>query len=268
MFNRTILVQTKDDFKNQILNSLTYVDTTPAVNQFTYEDTQKCVKINANRGSFRIALGSVNIGDVICLECELYSISGVLPHYSLDFSNTGIGNYELDTSDLEYVDGAGQWEKVKFKYVVKANAKFSSAVIGLATGEVGVYKLRNVKVSLSSTANLDTISTSYVIKHDNGVMEQFMKVTFSDINVNSAWGGIYGTIDYEMPDFPESFLNDNIVVTVSCFGNMGSAYPSSMLLANRYAPNKTNMGAVTFSRGSTGTSLSTQVHVHAIGRWR
>lgn len=268
MYNRTILVQSIEDFKNQILNSLTYVSGTPSVNQFTYENAQGCVNVNANRGSFRISLGSVNVGDIICLECDLYSISGVLPHYSLDFSDTGVEYYGNDTSGLEYIDETGQWQKVKFKYVVKANSKFSSAVIGLATGEVGVYKLRNVKISISTTSNMDTVSSSYVIKHDNGVMEQFMKVTFDGVNVNSGWGGIYGTIDYTMPNFPEAFLNDDVVVTVSCFGNMGSSYPSSMLLANRYAPNRTNMGAVTFSRGSTGTGLSTQVHVHAIGRWR
>lgn len=267
MYNRTILVQRKEDFQNQILNSLTYVDTTPAVNQFTWEDTQQCVKVNANRGSFRISLGSVNIGDIVCVECDLYSISGILPHYSLDFSDVGVEYYGNDTSGLEYIDGAGQWEKVKFKYVVKSNSKYSSVVIGLATGEVGVYKLRNVKISISTSRNMNNIYDKFIIKHENGVMEQHFKADLT-VDVNSAWGSMYGGADYNLPNFPETFLNDNVICTMNVYGDMGSDYPVSVLIANRNTPTKTNAGKVTFFRGTSQTGIKVAVHVHAIGRWR
>ena len=71
MSNHSVVVQNLESFKNQILQGITYSESTPTSGQFTWDTTQRCVHVvTDNRGSFRIPLPKVNIGDTIKIQFE------------------------------------------------------------------------------------------------------------------------------------------------------------------------------------------------------
>lgn len=149
MHRRVISAVEKEDFLKVYQQSITYVDGEPAPNQWTYDSTIKAAKVNANRGYFRFYLGQCYAGDKINIKAEVYNISGVKVHASVDFSNSGY-NSELGTSGLNHTTKYNDWEIINFDYILPKDAKFVSVVIGLSMGEVGQYYLKNVVITVDS----------------------------------------------------------------------------------------------------------------------
>lgn len=152
MHHRVLSAVTKEDFKIVKQESLEYVDVEPDVNQWTYDNAIKAVKANANRGYFRFYLGRVAVGDVINVRAEVYSVEGVKVHASVDLSDYGWG-FEKGSSGLVNAKQLGEWELIDFDYQVNTDANFASAVIGLSTGEIGQYFLKNVVITVKSLLN-------------------------------------------------------------------------------------------------------------------
>lgn len=262
MSNHSIVVQNLESFKNQILQGITYSESTPTSGQFTWDNTQRCVHVvTDNRGSFRIPLPKVNIGDIIKIQFECLQLSGSTVHYSVDYGNESFERYEK-TTGLSYINPVG-WNRINATFVSTSDSLYPSCVIGLSTGEAGSYKLRNIKIDIESSRNTDTIeNNSYIIMHDNGLMEQYYRTT-KTININGAWGQIFGSDSIALPDFKQVFSKDSVICNI----NVYSKNNSSLIMGNKTPPTRSNPGSICLFRGTAQDNLEVEIHVHAIGKW-
>jgi hypothetical protein len=149
MHHRVISAVTKEEFQGTEQQSLTYVDGEPGVNQWTFDTTIKAVKANANRGYFRFHLGRVALGDKINVKAEVYNIEGVKVHASVDYSDSGY-NANKGTTGLVNTKSTADWEQINIDFYANMDALYASCVIGLSTGEVGKYYLKNVVITVTT----------------------------------------------------------------------------------------------------------------------
>lgn len=257
-----------NDYKyNAIKSGIIFTENSDiTVGQFRWDGTFKCVEVNANKGYFRVPLGTTTIGDIIHVKCELLSDSGVNPHISIDGSNSWEQGFEDYTSGVESISTSGGWETVELTFTIPKNLKYTSAVVGLSTGEVGIYKLRNLEITVNTKISRNIVGTNYIIKkYDNGVMDIDYKTTLTGVNITDAWGQLFGCgKSYPLPDFPEKFREDIPFVQITGYATTGE----TMMTAQRTVPTATNPGSIEFIRATTGTNLTIDVHVHASGRYR
>lgn len=255
----------KEEFQNCITRDLTYTEgVAPNVNQYIWNDNGKYVHANCNRGYFRIALGEIGIGDKIKVQAEIMCVSGIKPHFSIDYSNQSYVGTNFDTSGLESINSSGVWETITFNFISKNNSKYTSCVIGLSQGEIGEYKLRNVVITVDSKySNSDIYSNSSIIRYDNGLMEINMTQRLNNVEIKGAWGQIFGSETYNLSNYPVEFTEPP-TVQVSVFNTEDWSFMSSL----KSLPTKTSPGKIIFFRGTaTTTPLSFDIHIRAIGRW-
>ena len=255
----------KEEFQNCLTRDLSYVSgTTPDVNQYVWIDNGEYVYANCNRGYFRVPLGDIGIGDKIKIQAEIMCISGVKPHFSIDYSNESYIGAIFDSSGLESIKSEGVWETITLNFISKNNAKYLSCVIGLSQDEVGQYKLRNVNIVIDTKySNTDIVDSSSVIKHDNGLMEINMVQRLSGVSISGAWGQIFGSDTYTLGNFPENF-KETPNVQISIY----SPDDWSFMWCSKSSPTVSNPGKICFFRAlATTTNLNFDVHIRAIGRW-
>ena len=147
----------------------------------------------------------------------------------------------------------------------------------MSTDEAGSYKLRNIKIDIESSRNTDIIeNNSYIIMHDNGLMEQYYRTT-KTININGAWGQIFGSDSSfgmqglrmdrvekpETQDFKQVFSRDSVICNI----NVYSKNNSSLIMGNKTPPTRSNPGSICLFRGTAQDNLEVEIHVHAIGKW-
>ena len=131
---------------------------TPSDNQWTF-NSNKEIHIKDSSTSLTGVLSErvygLVVGDIIEIDCEVFSISGVLPKIAID-SNVKVGI--LNTDGYSYPQNV--WKRMSVKYVVQENAEYHSIKIGTFTLDVSDFKIRNVRIKvLSQTSVFSELST-------------------------------------------------------------------------------------------------------------
>lgn len=271
MYRRVVSAIELADFQATEQQSLTYVAGEPASNQWTYDATMKAVKANADRGYFRFYLGQVAFGDKINIKADVYNISGIKTHASVDFSDTSYNFSETKgTSGLYNTSKLEDWEQININYVADMDSLYTSVVIGLSTGKVGQYYLKNVVITVQSvypgissiTAAVTGTDTSRVVKYSDGRMEISMRAILTNVDVSGAWGAIFGSAQLALPNFPVPFIEIPIVsITPS---TVGQSFMSELVVQ----PTITNPGYLSLFRGTAATINTLWVDIIAKGRWK
>ena len=153
-------LNTKNDFLNhiskgglEIKNNFVVDAEQIAENSCSFNDTYKAFRINDQsnslKGCFAVRLGYVLPGDVVEMEAEVYNISGQGCTFAGDiFSNDAYTT--LKTSTLQYATPTSEgFQKVKVKMTVENDGWFESNV-GVYTGAVGDYYIRNLLIKLET----------------------------------------------------------------------------------------------------------------------
>jgi hypothetical protein len=265
MYKRGYSVITLEDFKNQEQTGITYTSGEPSVGQWTYDDTIKGVKVNANRGYFRVHLGKCAIGDIINVKAEVFNISGVKFHTSVDYHLSGS---MVGTSYLVHTQKIGDWEIVDVDFHVFKENDDTSIVLGLSSGEVGQYLLKNVTIIVDSAIAESPIlyggsGNSRWIKYPDGMMITYQKVDLGTIDVNLPWGNVFNSGIKTVPNFPASFIS----VPAVSYSWTNAGY--SLLLCIQGPHTTTKAANVEFTRGTAQTGVpNVVVDIIAIGRWK
>ena len=104
------------------------------------------------------------------------------------------------------------------------------------------------------------------MKFSDGTLICTNTVSFSNINTDYTWGGLYTNVNYPVviPNYPVSFIDvPNITFSLrKCSGSL-------LLLSDpSYASTKISPGRVQICRPTTATGLSGEISFIAIGRWK
>lgn len=126
-----------------------YVDITPATNQFTYLTNLEAIHLNSglDKGHFfNFTTSSLKIGDVIEVEVELAYVAG--DKGKIVIINTADAN---DYTQILSTNSTEQFKKLKTRFVVKKNNATYRISVGISNGTAGEIKIRGFKVKTYSS---------------------------------------------------------------------------------------------------------------------
>ncbi len=134
---------------------------TPADNEWCFNSKKEVHVKDASASVFGALSRSFNwlqIGDIIEIKCEVYSVSGVLPKIAIDgvggISNPGLVN----TAGYTYTSGT--WVPITLKYIIQKLSNSYHVLLGTFTADTGEYKIRNLSIKISTNTNINFDLTS------------------------------------------------------------------------------------------------------------
>lgn len=129
-------------------------------------------------------------------------------------------------------------------------------------------RLKDIAYKLGLIANYVVEETEsadgywIIRKWANGVMEQFGEKPLTGVSLSVAWGYIYQSGDISLGSFPEAFTEppsigvqptrSTMEVSVFCATNVSATWA----------------GTVWLTRGTKATSVTCQLKIHAVGKWK
>lgn len=224
---------TLEDFKRSIKNlygspTVTYNPDFPtsslADGQWGWDSNGEFVHIKDNAtvpgyAGFTIP-SNLYVGDVIEVEVEFFSISGVLPKISIDRIGAG-------TIDHLQLSQAGKWETMKCNFLVRTNGKYN-LIIGTWASDVAEFRMRNVRVRVKSSARQltqkDNYRTAFIVKNADGTWNAHPDYASDPCTV---------TVDTDKKWLNVVFTNP-LLSAKDCMNFIGNeAYPSENLYMSR-----------------------------------
>lgn len=137
--------------------------TPPAIH--TYDTLTKFITLEKGRVFYVFDIGSLSIGDIVEVDCEIENISGDKFRFALNNSTTSINEYIVDTQHEGY-------KKVKLKFVIQSNSPYKLNC-GFFSNNNGISKMRNLKIRVKTQKstfseellNKKSLSAAFEIKN-------------------------------------------------------------------------------------------------------
>lgn len=241
------LVKQEDFVKAIPSNGFTVSETEPITDDtFYFEQGSKIVHVkttSTKRGFFNLIFEKLKVGDIIEIECDFYSSSGVKPKIYIDeILNILTPNTSVTVNSKQST--SGQWETLKLSHIV-TNLVYSGdfrVSFGLATSDVGEFYMRDARAKVTSKSR------------NNPTLPIVKKYTIRK-NAEGNW---------EIRK--DSFLSDNGTLTVKDSTTLLLRYDIPYdLPTTRRSPVVLVSGDFVYNsykyRPTSGNSLSTQVEL-------
>ena len=172
----THFYKTVDDIKKGMIDNntsgspLTYNSgSTPNNNEFTVNNGVIHVKDDSSsrNGALYHTILNGALGNIIEIELEVMSISGVQPKITVDFVSTTVGTETTIQSKGE----SNVWSKLRLKHVIERTADKHVIAIGTYTLDIAEFKMRNISVKLKTKNNEEIINAKLTpIRSDDTIL--------------------------------------------------------------------------------------------------
>lgn len=134
-------------------------------NSCSYSDTFKAFRINdaslVQKGSLQIYLGELSIGDKVDINVEVMNISGVKAKIAIDYVPSPTRTDAVANLFILQSKKTGEFERIGGSFLSTRNGH-AMAVIGVFTGDIGDFYIRNVDIKAKSKKS--TLK-SYLVAH-------------------------------------------------------------------------------------------------------
>lgn len=158
------------EFIDNMPFGLTYTESTPTLNQWTYVTEENSAHINTGEevvSFIRLRVGKLYVGDILNLSADFLNIDGVEGKIGVDYysDETSFNNSSSDRTTVEIVNSnkSDRFEKTELNLPVTQNGYYD-VNFGIWTNDIGQFKIRRITCGVNTIANRNSLINDRIRK--------------------------------------------------------------------------------------------------------